>query len=63
MESDTLPVAITVRHGNSIYYWNEDDKMMWKQILPARAMHQVIRVIDPKDINTYIFKDINGELV
>lgn len=59
MESN--PVVVTKTYGNVIYYWNEDDKMLWKQVLPTRGMRPVIEVEDPSKLDEMIMKDFNGE--
>lgn len=55
------PLVVTKTYGNVIYYWSEDDMMLWKQVLPTRGMRPVIEVKDPSKLDEMIMKDFNGE--
>jgi len=61
MASNPTTSTVTKKYGNILYYWNEDDKMLWKQVLPTRGMYPVAEIDDPLKIDEEIMKDFNGE--
>lgn len=55
---ESSPLVITKKYGSVMYYWNEEDKMLWKQVSPSRGMFALDEVEDPLDIDNYIKDDM-----